>query len=90
MEKRVVIFLVISLAVILGYDLLLKQLGLLPPSPTVQETANQESGGPKREAGPTSEEKTLDQAPSSGPRSTSPSPGWFDSLGTSSRPYGHD
>lgn len=31
MEKRVVIFLVLSLAVILGYDLLLKQLGLLPP-----------------------------------------------------------
>ena len=37
MEKRVVIFLVLSLAVILGYDLLLKQLGLLPPSETVQE-----------------------------------------------------
>ena len=74
MEKRVVIFLVISLAVILGYDLLLKQLGLLPPSPTVQETANQESGGPKRAAGPTSEEQTLDKAPSSGPRSTSSPP----------------
>ena len=37
MEKRVVIFLVLSLAVILGYDLLLKQLGLLPPPETVQE-----------------------------------------------------
>ena len=74
MEKRVVIFLVISLAVILGYDLLLKQLGLLPPSPTVQEPANQELGGPKREAGPPSEEQTLDKAPSSGPRSTSPPP----------------
>jgi len=37
MEKRVVIFLVLSLAVILGYDLLLKQLGLLPSSETVQE-----------------------------------------------------
>ena len=37
MEKRVVIFLVLSLAVILGYDLLLKQLGLLPTPPdTVQ------------------------------------------------------
>jgi len=74
MEKRVVIFLVISLAVILGYDLLLKQLGLLPPSPTVQEPANQESSGPKREAGPISEEKAPDKAPSSGPRSTSPPP----------------
>jgi YidC/Oxa1 family membrane protein insertase len=37
MERRVVIFLVLSLAVILGYDLLLKQLGLLPPQDTVQE-----------------------------------------------------
>jgi len=37
MERRVVIFLVLSLAVILGYDLLLKQLGLLPPPETVQE-----------------------------------------------------
>jgi YidC/Oxa1 family membrane protein insertase len=37
MERRVVIFLVLSLAVILGYDLLLKQLGLLPPPETGQE-----------------------------------------------------
>ena len=33
MEKRVVIFLILSLAVILGYDLLLKQLGILPAPP---------------------------------------------------------
>ena len=50
MEKRVVIFLVLSLAVILGYDLLLKQFGLLPaPSETVQdlplETTTTPSGG---------------------------------------------
>src|SRR5512135_1342426 len=43
MEKRVVIFLVLSLAVILGYDFLLKQLGLLPSSSSVQEPASQES-----------------------------------------------
>ena len=41
MEKRVVIFLVLSLAVILGYDFLLKQLGLLPPSVPVQESLTQ-------------------------------------------------
>ncbi|WP_455241531.1 membrane protein insertase YidC [Petrachloros mirabilis] len=41
MEKRVVIFLVLSLAVILGYDFLLKQLGLLPPSVPVQESVTQ-------------------------------------------------
>jgi YidC/Oxa1 family membrane protein insertase len=37
MEKRVVVFLVLSLAVILGYDLLLKQLGLLPPAGVNEE-----------------------------------------------------
>lgn len=39
MEKRVVVFLVLSLAVILGYDLLLKQLGLLPTAPPAQQEA---------------------------------------------------
>ncbi len=43
MEKRLVIFLVIALAVILGYDLLLKQLGLLPPPGTVQEPPGEAS-----------------------------------------------
>lgn len=41
MEKRVVIFLVLSLAVILGYDFLLKQLGVLPPTTPVQEGLTQ-------------------------------------------------
>lgn len=41
MEKRVVAFLVISLAVILGYDFLLKQFGFLPSSPLEQEAAEQ-------------------------------------------------
>ncbi len=41
MEKRVVAFLVISLAVILGYDFLLKQFGVLPSSPPGQEAAEQ-------------------------------------------------
>jgi YidC/Oxa1 family membrane protein insertase len=50
MEKRVVIFLVLSLAVILGYDLLLKQLGLLPPAETVQEPAGEEVRAPSGQA----------------------------------------
>jgi YidC/Oxa1 family membrane protein insertase len=50
MEKRVVIFLVLSLAVILGYDLLLKQLGLLPPTPTVQEPGGQDTTASRRES----------------------------------------
>lgn len=42
MEKRVVIFLIISLTIIVGYDYVLKELGLLPkPSPT-QESGSAE------------------------------------------------
>ena len=56
MEKRVVIFLVLSIAVILGYDLMLKQFGLLPQSTPVQDKAvqktpmDQEEGGIKGRA----------------------------------------
>jgi YidC/Oxa1 family membrane protein insertase len=47
MERRVVLFLVLSLAVILGYDLLLKQLGWLPPPPdTVQESPTDTASSP--------------------------------------------
>ncbi|HKT36353.1 MAG TPA: membrane protein insertase YidC [Nitrospira sp.] len=45
MEKRLVIFLVLSLAVILGYDLLLKQLGLLPPPPETAQEPPAETAG---------------------------------------------
>ncbi len=51
MEKRVIVFLIVSLAVIIGYDYLLKGMGLLPPSEPVQvattasaPTAEQMSG----------------------------------------------
>ena len=43
MEKRVVIFLVLSLAIILGYDLLLKQMGWLPEPPPIQDSATRGS-----------------------------------------------
>ncbi len=46
MEKRVVVFLVLSLAVILGYDLLLKQLGLIPPGAVDQEAPADRAGNP--------------------------------------------
>ncbi len=39
MEKRVIVFLVLSLAIIFGYEYLLKELGLLP-QPTVSEPAD--------------------------------------------------
>jgi YidC/Oxa1 family membrane protein insertase len=43
MEKRVIVFLIISLAVIVGYDFLLKEMGLMPP-PLSQESQEGQSG----------------------------------------------
>ena len=63
MERRVVIFLVLSLAVILGYDLLLKQLGLLPPQDAVQEPPTEVAGTRSEDsdtAQPKPAEKTSD------------------------------
>jgi YidC/Oxa1 family membrane protein insertase len=37
MEKRVIVFLIVSLAVIIGYDFLLKGMGLVPPPEPTQE-----------------------------------------------------
>jgi YidC/Oxa1 family membrane protein insertase len=37
MEKRVIVFLIVSLAVIIGYDFLLKGIGLVPPPEPIQE-----------------------------------------------------
>ena len=42
MEKRVIIFLVLSLAIIFGYDYILKELGWLPQPPPKQEASKQE------------------------------------------------
>lgn len=39
MEKRVIVFLVLSLAIIFGYEYLLKELGLLPEQPVSTESA---------------------------------------------------
>jgi YidC/Oxa1 family membrane protein insertase len=74
MEKRVVIFLVLSLAVILGYDLLLKQLGLLPQSTTVQEPPSQESGTTSGKAEPSATEHKIDKTPAGSPQSAAPAP----------------
>ena len=55
MEKRVIVFLIVSLAVIIGYDYLLKGMGLLPPSEPVQVATNPspaaETGKPAGGAG---------------------------------------
>lgn len=39
MEKRIIVFLIVSLAVIIGYDFLLKGMGLVPPPEPTQEAA---------------------------------------------------
>jgi len=41
MEKRVIIFLIISLAIIFGYDYILKELGWLPQPPPTQDASEQ-------------------------------------------------
>ncbi len=74
MEKRVVIFLVLSIAVILGYDLLLKQFGLLPQSVPVQEGAVQEAPVSREEvpAGGNAKEKISSSAAASSPADGNP------------------
>lgn len=44
MEKRVVIFLLVSLVIIVGYEFLLKELGLLPQPPAVEESKPASAG----------------------------------------------
>ncbi len=72
MEKRVILFLIISLAVIIGYDYLLKELGLLPSPQTErsQETHKQASSGTPASA--TSEKVTAQGANSAAPTLAKP------------------
>ena len=75
MEKRVIVFLLISLAVIVGYDYLLKEFGLFPQSSEQQaETSPSEKGkeepSPRPGSSPSSSQSTR-QAPLPPP---SPSP----------------
>lgn len=67
MEKRVVIFLVLSLAIILGYDYLLKQVGLAP-QPSQPARSDKPSADP------------VQQTPASPP--TTPISGKFESSGS--------
>jgi YidC/Oxa1 family membrane protein insertase len=52
MEKRVVIFLVLSLVIILGYDVLLKQMGWLPEPPPAQDSVVPGSSSSERDPAP--------------------------------------
>jgi YidC/Oxa1 family membrane protein insertase len=77
MEKRVIVFLIVSLAVIIGYDYLLKGMGLLPPSEPVQVATNPspaaETGKPGGGAGDSA--KSVSAAPVSSVNGVPASPG---------------
>src|SRR5690348_2208833 len=61
MEKRVIVFLILSLAIIIGYDYVLKQVGVIqPPADPTQLTAPNSSATKPQE----SAEPTLDKNPS--------------------------
>ncbi|MCE3222252.1 MAG: oxaA [Nitrospira sp.] len=50
MEKRIIVFLIVSLAVIIGYDFLLKGMGLMPPPEPTQEAARTDREAPADKA----------------------------------------
>ena len=49
MDKRVIAFLVLSLAIILGFDLVLRQMGWLPEPPPAQDGSAQAPSSPEQE-----------------------------------------
>ena len=53
MDKRVVVFLVLSVGIILGFDLLLKQMGWFPEPPPAENAVATDSSSPGQEPAPT-------------------------------------
>jgi YidC/Oxa1 family membrane protein insertase len=64
MDKRVIVFLVLSLAIILGFDLVLRQMGWLPEPPPAQDGSVQAPSSPVQE--PTSSLQTGKDSASTG------------------------
>ena len=52
MDKRVIVFLVLSLAIILGFDFFMRQMGWLPEPPPVQDSSVQTPASSEREPTP--------------------------------------
>src|SRR6185437_3669109 len=66
MDKRVVVFLVLSLGIILGFDVFLKQMGWFPEPPPAEEGTVTSPSSPEQKPAPTqSGQKSI--APSSAP-----------------------
>jgi YidC/Oxa1 family membrane protein insertase len=80
MDKRVIVFLVLSLAIILGFDLFMRQMGWLPEPPPAQDGAVQAPSSAEREPTPAlltnkdSGSTGPSVAPQSGPKSGAPAP----------------
>ena len=71
MEKRVIVFLIVSLAVIIGYDYLLKGMGLLPPSEPVQVATNTQVA--ERQSAGSENASAQSVSPASSTQTSSPS-----------------
>jgi YidC/Oxa1 family membrane protein insertase len=80
MDKRVVIFLILSLGVILGFDLFLKQMGWLPEPPPVEDAAVSSPSSVEQEStsahiiGKDSDSTSLSVLPQSSQKPTARSP----------------
>jgi YidC/Oxa1 family membrane protein insertase len=80
MDKRVIVFLVLSLAIILGFDLFMRQMGWLPEPPPAQDGSVQAPSSAEREPTPAlltnkdSGSTGPSVAPQSGPKSGAPAP----------------
>jgi YidC/Oxa1 family membrane protein insertase len=60
MEKRVIVFLILSLAIIIGYDYVLKQTGMIPPPAESDQLPASDSSAttPQESAAPTADKQT--------------------------------
>ena len=80
MDKRVIVFLVLSLAIILGFDLFMRQMGWLPEPPPAQDGSVQAPSSAEREPTPAllTNKDSGSTGPSvptqSGPKSGAPAP----------------
>jgi len=75
MEKRVILFLVLSLTIIFGYEYLLKELGLLPDQPASTESApaaTSEPAAPPSSAAPKPIPSGTPDSPASGANERTP------------------